>query len=132
MRPRYLALFLVAFFLVACGRSTPAVVISSFGEFPSPDGNRVLKIEKKSASLVVGSILDSARAVVFSEEIGSDSSRWCFYWSTDGSLWAFSSDTGYLKQITPQGSARVVPKGEKLPDAMLEFLPSSLRATYTK
>jgi hypothetical protein len=132
MRLRYLAFVLLAFFVSACGHSTPAGVITSFGEFPSPDGSRVLKIEKKSTSLVVGSILDSARGTLFSEEIGSDASRWCFYWSAEGSLWVFSSDTGFLKQITAQGSARSISRGEKLPAAVFEFLPASLREVYAK
>lgn len=136
MRRRFLTSILVAFLIVGCTQSAPSGLITSFGEFPSPSGNFVLKVEKKELSLVTGTILGSAGTKVFSEAIGSDAMRWYFYWSQDGSLWAHSSDTGYLKQITPNGSSsakvREVLKGEKLPPAVFDSLPESLKASFTK
>lgn len=133
MLRRLLTLALASFLLIGCARSVPPVgLITSFGEFPSPAGKLVLRVEKKEVSLVSGTVLGSAGEVLFSETIGSDSMRWCFYWSPDGTLWAYSSDTGYLKQITPQGSARVVPKEEKLPGVVFDFLPSAVRGMYSK
>ncbi|MEO6995057.1 MAG: hypothetical protein ABI273_15735 [Lacunisphaera sp.] len=136
MRHRFLTAVLVAFLIAGCTQSAPSDLITSFGEFPSPSGNFVLKVEKKEVSLVVGTILGSAGTKVFSETIGSDAMVWCFYWSQDGSLWAYSSDTGYLKQIAPNGRSsakvRVVSKGEKLPPAMFDSLSESERAIYTK
>ena len=130
---RFHTLALAALLLNGCARSeTRLGLITSFGEYPSPAGNFVLKVEKKEASLVVGTVLDSARSVVFSEEIGSNAMRWCFYWSSDGTLWAYSSDSGYLKQIQPKGSARSIQKGERLPWVVFDFLPSSLQGMYSK
>jgi hypothetical protein len=78
--------------------------------------------------------MDSNHTVVFSEQIGSDAMRWCFYWATNGDLWAYSSDTGYLKEITPDANgpthSRNVSKGERLPQAVYDFLPSSLRVGF--
>jgi hypothetical protein len=111
-------------------------LLTSFGDYPSPDQRYTLKVEKRSAALVFGLLVDSNRTSVFSEQIGSEAMRWCFHWSADGSLWAYSSDTGYLKQITPKQSdapvVREIAKGERLPEAVFDFLPSSLRSSFTK
>src|SRR4030095_5182092 len=96
---------LVVALLSGC-RPLPASsdLITSFGDYPSPDKRHTLKVEKRSGSLVFASLMDTNRTAVFSEQIGSAAMRWCLHWSADGSLWAYSSDTGYLKQITPKQS----------------------------
>jgi hypothetical protein len=123
--------------LCGCGRApSKSGLITSFGDYPSPDKQHTLQVEERSVSLVFGSLVDTNRTTVFTEAIGSDAMRWCFHWSADGSLWAYSSDTGYFKQITPKpGGApdvREVSKGEKVPKAVFDFLPSSLRSSYIK
>ena len=131
------ALFLAVVMWSACGQApSKDGLITSFGDYPSPDGHYTLKVQRRSVSLVFGSLVKSDGAIVFSEEIGSDAMRWCFHWSSNGTLWAYSSDTGYLKQITPRldGSLEVreVPNGGRVPEALYNFLPSSLRSSFTK
>lgn len=137
MTHRFQTLALFALLLIGCARSAPPAsrpvgLVTSFGEFPSPAGDLVLKVERTEVALVVGTLLRPARTVIFSETIGSDTMRWCFYWCPNGTLWAFSSDTGYLKQIQPDGSARSVSTGERLPEAVFGFVPSFLRKMYLK
>jgi hypothetical protein len=134
MKRSALTILAATMVLFGCGRSSTAGVISSFGSHLSPDGRHTLKVERNGASLVVGSVADAGGTIRFSETIGSDAMRWCFYWSPDGSLWAYSSDTGYLRQITPQSdgtmAVRAISNGEELPTPVFEFLPKVLHGMY--
>src|SRR5438093_12618814 len=99
---KVLPLVLATGLLTGCSRSpSKDGLITSFGEYPAPDKRHILKVERRQNSLVVGSLISSNSTVLFSEEIGSDVMRWCFFWGTNGSFWAYSSDTGYFKRIMP-------------------------------
>jgi hypothetical protein len=135
------AILLAPFFfaLVACSRApTAGGVIDDFGTFPSPDARLTLKVSKQSKSIVAFDLLltPDGRSV-FSDSIGSDAQRWCFYWDAQSQLWAYSSDTGYFASIAvqPDGTATksdVVTSGSRpqCPKPVYDFLPSSMKRRW--
>ena len=125
--------FLLAFF-PGCDRRSSGLIIR-FGEYPSPNKKYILKVERRETSLVAGSVLAADGNVLVSETIGSDAMRWCFYWTPQGELWAYSSDTGLLKAINftdTQSHAREVKSNERIPEPLYDFLPGSLKSVYAK
>ena len=124
------------FALVACNRTPKAgAVIDHFGKFPSRDAHLTLKVSKQSTSIVAFDLLLATDGrSVFSDRIGSDAQRWCFYWDERNRLWAYSSDTGYFAVVTiqPDGSVQKskVDKTTPLPKPIYDFLPSSLKRVW--
>lgn len=127
------------FTFMACSRARPSPangeVMQAFGSSQSPDKRLALAVTKRSVSLVVFTLTSVADGhLVFSEEIGSDAMRWCFYWDEQNRLWAYSSDTGYFSVITVQPDGTVakaqVTKETRLPKPIHDFLPDSLRRKW--
>ena len=121
-------------FLAGCDTGSSGL-ITRFGEYPSPNKNYILKVERRETSLVAGSVLAADGKILVSETIGSDAMRWCFYWTPQGELWAYSSDTGLFKAINfrdTQSQARKVTPNERIPEPLYDFLPGSLKSVYAK
>ena len=112
-----------------------ASIINQVGTFPSKDSLMMLHVARESGTLVVFQLTRAADGhILFSENIGSDAMRWCFYWDEENRLWAYSSDSGYFASFTlkPDGTvvkSDVVVDGPrpKCPQPIYDFLPSSLK-----
>ncbi|MBN2578914.1 MAG: hypothetical protein JXB10_07980 [Pirellulales bacterium] len=127
--------FILLTIITGCVRA-PSGIIDRFGTFASPDQRFALVISKKEKSIVAFTVSSANNGrILYSDRIGSDAQRWCFYWDEQGRLWAYSSDTGYFRVITfrPDGtvSKSEVDKNTQIPKPVYEFLPSSMKRNWS-
>ena len=119
--------------LSGCRRApSSSGIIQQFGTYASPDRRLSLVIFKQEGSIVAFTLSSASDGrSLYSDRIGSDGQRWCFYWDEQRRLWAYSSDTGYFSVFTIQqdGSVRKseVDKSTRMPKLIHEFLPNSLK-----
>lgn len=132
-------------FCLACGGSgtqtsipgtpSPSGVINQFGTYLSPDKRLSLVVSKiGTANVVFALYTTDFGKPLYSDNIGSDAQRWCFYWDEQGRLWAYSSDTGYFSIFTvrPDDSITKIDadKNTNMPQPIYDFLPSSLKQMW--
>ncbi len=90
--------FFSCIWLFGCNRApAPSAtgLISSPGDFKSPDQKYALHIEISPKRLVFYSIKDFASGqIVVSDTTGTNLQRWFFYWDNESNLWVHSSDIG--------------------------------------
>jgi len=98
MTDRLASALFCCLWLVGCNKSpAPAAnpIITSFGDFKSPDQKYNLHIKLGANRQVSYSIKDLASdQVVAGDTAGTDLQRWFFYWDENANLWVHSSDIG--------------------------------------